>query len=201
MKQTKDDIIDLADLFIRTRGFNAFSYADIAGAMQFRKAAIHHHFPSKSDLGIKIMDNELRNIFDSRIRWARLPGNEQLKKIVETFFRRSRKDQICLTGSLTPEYRTFADEMQEKVREMCKGILEWVTVILEKGRREKNLHFEGTPGDRALIVLSVLLSSLLLSGVLGTEIFDRMVNQMLMDIGAGFRVDDMQEEIPGHLID
>ncbi len=201
MKETRDEIITLADEFIRTRGFNAFSYADIAGIMDVRKPTLHYYFPAKSDLGISVIDKELEGMARLKEETQDLPGDEQLKKLVEVFFNSSRKGRICLTGSLTPDYATLPEPMQYKVQEMCRTILDWMAACLEKGRTEGRLSFPGTAQDRALIVQSGLLSSLLLSRVLGDLIFDRMIGQLLKDMNANFQVTDLKEIIPDHLKD
>ena len=103
MNATRDQIITLADDLIRTRGFNAFSYADIAGRLNVRNAAIHYYFPSKADLGISVVDNELAAMARLKVEGVDLPGDEQLKTLIRTFFSSSRKGRICLTGSLTPD--------------------------------------------------------------------------------------------------
>jgi hypothetical protein len=83
--------------------------------------------------------------------------------------------------------------MQEKVQEMCQAILDWMTSCLEKGRAEGCLHFQGEGRDRALLVMSGLLSSLLLSRVLGLEVFDKMIGQLLKDMKAPFQVNDKED--------
>ncbi|HEX9509684.1 MAG TPA: TetR/AcrR family transcriptional regulator [Puia sp.] len=194
MKATRDQIVDLADEFIRTRGFNAFSYADIAGVLNVRNAAIHYYFPSKRDLGISVIDKEIALMARQQTQWSDLPGDQQLKQLMECFFGNSRKGRICLTGSLTPDYATLPQIMQDKVQEMCRTILDEVTACLEKGRMEGRLFFQGAGKDRALLVMSGLLSSLLLSRVLGTEVFDRMIGQLLKDMQAPFQVAELSTQ-------
>jgi TetR/AcrR family transcriptional regulator, transcriptional repressor for nem operon len=183
MIATRDEIIGLADQLIRSKGFNAFSYSDISAAMDVRNAAIHYHFPSKSALGISVIDEEMARIATNRQEWAHLPGDEQVKRIMQGFFDKSRKNMICLTGSLTSDYETLSPDMQLKVVEMCEAILSWMGNCLEKGREERTLHFHGKAPDRALLLMSTLASSLLLSRILGPDIFDRMMDQILKDLG------------------
>jgi hypothetical protein len=57
-----------------------------------------------------------------------------------------------------------------------------MTQCLEKGRAQQRLHFEGEAYDRALMVLSNLLSSLLFSRVLGGSTFQRMSKQLTKDL-------------------
>jgi TetR/AcrR family transcriptional repressor of nem operon len=51
----KIEILDVAQEAIQKRGYNAFSYADLAEAVGIRKASIHHYFPSKADLGLAVI--------------------------------------------------------------------------------------------------------------------------------------------------
>src|SRR4051812_40413946 len=50
LSTTADDILACARSLIATGGYNGFSYADIAVVVGIRKASIHHHFPSKTEL-------------------------------------------------------------------------------------------------------------------------------------------------------
>ncbi|HVU55470.1 MAG TPA: TetR/AcrR family transcriptional regulator [Puia sp.] len=182
MSDTRENIIDRAEELIRTKGYNAFSYGDIAEVLHVRNAAIHYYFPSKADLGVSVVDREIAKIDSSRGQWGDLPGNLQLRKMVEQFYGSHRKGWICLNGSLTPDYLTLPDPMQKKVKQMCEAILDWMTEALEKGRRDGTLAFEGEAGSRALLVISSLLSSLLLARVLGAPAFNKMLDQLLKDI-------------------
>jgi len=179
---TRENILVLAEDLIRTRGYNAFSYGAIAAVLHIRNAAIHYHFPSKPDLGIRVVDKELEKIAHSRAECFTLPADQQLRKVAETFFASGRKGWICLNGSLTPDYLTLPDPLQKKVDTMCRTILDWMTECLEKGQKDKTLQFEGSAADRAPLVMSTLLSSLLLSRVLGGDTADRMLSRLLKDI-------------------
>jgi TetR/AcrR family transcriptional repressor of nem operon len=184
MQETRQAIIALADRLIREKGYNDFSYKDIAVAMDIRNAAIHYYFPTKSDLGVAVIREEIAKIALCKEQCKGLSGITQLKKLVELFSRYGKEGMICLQGSLTSDYPTLPFLMQEKVKEMSRTILDWATVCLEKARQERDLNFHGSAGDRALLVMSSLLSSLLLSRVLGNEVFRRMTDRFLGDMGA-----------------
>src|SRR5450755_2672344 len=48
---TPSQILDVAERLVQTRGFNGFSYADIAEELGMTKAALHYHFAGKAELG------------------------------------------------------------------------------------------------------------------------------------------------------
>src|SRR6187431_2271070 len=53
---TAEMILDSAETFIQTRGYNGFSYADVASELGVTKAALHYHFATKGDLGIALLE-------------------------------------------------------------------------------------------------------------------------------------------------
>ena len=56
---TKVRLLNEAETLIRTRGYAAFSYADLSERVGIRKASIHHHFPTKAELGGALIDGYL----------------------------------------------------------------------------------------------------------------------------------------------
>ena len=54
--ETAEKILDLAEMLMQTRGYSAFSYQDISDVVGIRKASIHYHFESKTDLGVAVID-------------------------------------------------------------------------------------------------------------------------------------------------
>ena len=49
-EDTRTVILRQAEFLIRTRGYAAFSYADLAQTAGITKASVHYHFPTKEDL-------------------------------------------------------------------------------------------------------------------------------------------------------
>jgi TetR/AcrR family transcriptional repressor of nem operon len=53
---TPQRILDVAEQLVQTRGFNGFSYADIAAAVGLTKATLHYHFATKAELGRRLIE-------------------------------------------------------------------------------------------------------------------------------------------------
>src|ERR1700749_5032156 len=49
--RTAERILDIAERLVQVRGFNNFSYADVASELGITKASLHYHFPGKAELG------------------------------------------------------------------------------------------------------------------------------------------------------
>src|SRR5258706_16229513 len=62
---TAQRILDIAERLVQTRGFNGFSYADIAETMKGTKASLHHHFPPKGDLGKRLIERYESNFLSA----------------------------------------------------------------------------------------------------------------------------------------
>ncbi len=56
---TRSDLLTSAEVLLRTKGYAAFSYADLAEDIGIKKASIHHHFPTKEGLAIAIVESYL----------------------------------------------------------------------------------------------------------------------------------------------
>ena len=182
MQETKDRIIGLADTLIKTKGFNAFSYKDISDPLAIRNAAIHYHFPVKADLGAAVIDQEIAGMEKVMAAWEHLPEDQQLRSLIDSFRQKCQDGKVCLMGSLSPDYDTLPENMQGLLRRFSTTVLDWASQCLEKGRNKGIFHFRGDPYDRALMVVSNLLSSLLLSRVMGATAFDRISTQLLRDL-------------------
>ena len=74
---TRTALLDAAENVVRMRGYDGFSYADLAGAVGIRKASIHHHFPAKQDLATAIVARYAARVvqrLDVVADWLRAAG-------------------------------------------------------------------------------------------------------------------------------
>lgn len=190
---TREEILQLTDGIVRRKGFASFSYADLSIIMDVAKPAIHHHFKHKEDLGMAIIDREIRSLFMSRLKWIKseIDGAGQMKELVRIFYKRCKSNHLCLTGALAVESEQLSTEMYYKLREMCDSIVDTIDIILQKGLQDGSLRFEGTSKERATMVAALLASSLQLSRIMGGNIFEIIIDRMIADLGADFKVADI----------
>ncbi|QQP52679.1 Uncharacterized protein FKW44_004905 [Caligus rogercresseyi] len=52
---TKTALLNSAEWLPVSRGFDGFSFADLAAEVGIRKASVHHHFPTKAALSVALM--------------------------------------------------------------------------------------------------------------------------------------------------
>jgi TetR/AcrR family transcriptional repressor of nem operon len=83
-RTTREQVLDVAERLAQTRGFNGFSYADIAAELGITKASLHYHYPTKTDLGCAIIDRygkQFRAALD-QISTTGRPASQQLDAYV-----------------------------------------------------------------------------------------------------------------------
>ncbi len=56
---TRDDILQSAAQVFRQKGYHGASMADIAEAVSLQKASLYHHFSSKQEILVELLDTAL----------------------------------------------------------------------------------------------------------------------------------------------
>ena len=158
-EDTRDLILDVAQELLQTRGFNAFSYQDIADRVGIRKASIHYHFPGKEELGVALVDRFRR---DGRAWASSLAARGATpKEKLEALFAYYRDTvlptrKICAYGIFSAEYNALPGGMRESIKKFHGAHLRWLTAVLTAGREEGIFHAGGSAEDQALLVASAL---------------------------------------------
>lgn len=184
MSLTREKILDLGEDLIVTKGFNAFSYHDISKKLGVKNAAIHYYFPAKGNLSTSIVKNNILR-FEEMVENFKTKNFSVLNQL-EVFFRLyakyNRESKICLFGSLGPDFNTLSESTQQELQKMKIKIIDWLADILEKGRNEKVLDFNGDANTRALIVLSNMVAGLQFSRINDKTAFKSIYMQILSDL-------------------
>lgn len=169
--QTADEIIDVAEVLIETRGFSAFSYRDIAEALGIRKASIHYHFPSKTDLGIATIER-YRSRFDDVLQSLARDPDKSAMELFECYTGPYRafadtSDRVCLCGALAGELPALPPEMQKCVQRFFNEHQGWLARILRRGRNSGEFTFQTPAAKMARAVFSALQGALLVKRTTG----------------------------------
>jgi TetR/AcrR family transcriptional regulator, transcriptional repressor for nem operon len=169
-KDTKTEILDLAENLLLDRGFNGFSYADISSVLGIKNAAVHYYFPTKSDLGIAVIQRA-KERFTDWTRGERMSGRSAAEKL-EAFFRLYLRfleagQQVCLGGALETDFKTLPAEMQVETQKFASAFLVWMEGVLEEGREKRIFSFPGEAKDQAVLILSSLQGALQMTRAAG----------------------------------
>jgi Transcriptional regulator len=181
MKDTRNEIIAIANDLIRSIGYNAFSYADISKELNIKNAAIHYYFPTKGDLGAEVIRKNLSLFREKTESWKELPYRQQLNNYLTMHDGFIADYRACIVGSLAPAFDTLPENMQHAVQRLVHVIIDWLSDILSKGKETGEFTFDGSPRTKAYIVHSAMLSALLMNKVLRNEVY-RSVQADLLSI-------------------
>lgn len=164
-RSTAQQIVDEARRLIMTRGYNGFSYADIADAIGIRKASIHHHFAGKSDLARAVVE-ESRAIIEAqvgRLAEAEPEAGEQLRAYAG-YWERCIADgsaPFCVAAMLAAELPSLPEDLAASVRGHFAALTGWLTQLLTLGVRQGSVSLAGSPSDEADAFMSAIYGAML----------------------------------------
>jgi len=183
---TAQRILDVAERLVQTRGYNGFSYADIAEALGVTKASLHYHFPSKGDLGKQLIERYERNFLAAlaRIDTQSADARQRLRRYAAIYGDVLKDDRMCLCGMLAAEFGTLPEPMRIDMRHFFDVNERWIAGVLEQGKREKKLKFTGTGVDAARALVGGLEGAMMIARSYGEPArFKAAADRLLADLG------------------
>lgn len=140
---TRTALLDSAERAARQRGFDAFSYADLARDVGIRKASIHHHFPVKADLAFGLIERYAARFAEAlaRIDREHQTGAEKLRAYHQTY-RNALADgtQLCLCVSMSAGRDSFAEPVLSQLNQFHEDSAAWLTQVFEQGRADGSIR-------------------------------------------------------------
>ena len=187
---TRSRILDAAQELIQRVGANAISYQHISDAVGIRKASIHHHFPSKEDL-IEALIRRYTAYFGGIVKGileSDRPAPEKLRRyagLFEATLRQGAHDRACPCAMLGAELATLGSASAGLIREFYRENEKWLTRLLEQGRAERSLSFEGSPQATASLIFALLEGGMLVVRVSGGGKQFRAITEQLIALVGG----------------
>ncbi len=153
------------------RGYSGFSYADIAEAIEIRKASIHHHFPAKTDLVIAVLD-EWREALDADVEALQASGADaiaQLHAYIGHWERCIADDTapFCVAGMLGAELPSLPEEVAQAVKMFFDTLTSWIERVLESGVKDGLIKLGSSARTEAATLVSVVYGAMLAARVQG----------------------------------
>jgi TetR/AcrR family transcriptional repressor of nem operon len=185
---TAERILDVAERLTQTRGFNGFSYADVAERLGVTKASLHYHFPTKADLGEALIARYAARFASAlaAIDASAADAAEELGAYAALYGKVLRAGRMCLCGILAAEHRTLPPRMQEAVRRFFDEQEAWLVAVLERGRVEGTVRFPGSALATARAIVSGLEGAMLVARSYGDpERFHGAVAGLLAPLAGG----------------
>jgi TetR/AcrR family transcriptional regulator, transcriptional repressor for nem operon len=158
-------ILDVAERLVQVRGFNGFSYADVAAELKISKASLHYHFPGKAELGQALIERYASR-FGQALEAIDGDGGDapaKLEAYARIYAEVLGEQRMCLCGMLAAEYDTLPKPMRKAVVGFFDENEAWLTGVLEQGKVDGSLQLTGSPGEAAQAIVSGLEGALLVA--------------------------------------
>ena len=184
-------ILDVAEELAQTRGYNGFSYADVATRLGVTTPSLHYHFPSKADLGCALIDR-YQDIFGAALAAIDQRGGtpaDKLRQYAALYDSVMMNDRMCLCGMLAAEYATLPVAMQKGLKLFFDANERWLTGVLEGGRLAGDFQFTESSNARARVLLGALEGAMLVARSYSDPVRFKVAAQyMLADLDGGNRL-------------
>jgi len=162
---TAERALDISERLVQVRGFNGFSYADIAAELGVTKAALHYHFSGKAELGEALIDRYTSRFVAAldAIDAQPLDAPGKLAAYADIYLGVLRRHRMCLCGMLAAEYQTLPAAMQRAVVHFFDVNEAWLERVLDEGQRAGTLRHRGSARAAAQVVLGTLEGAMLVA--------------------------------------
>ncbi len=184
---TRDKLLDAAQDLVQRVGANAMSYQHLAEAVGIRKASIHYHFPTKTDL-LGTLIERYHKAFMERVSAVRSGGGDggvRLRAYLDLFsatLRDSDGDKLCACGMLGAEVATLGADAAAALHRFYAANHRVLETLLREGVADGSLAVPGDVAATARVVLAALEGGMLVArtGDQPAERFAQVAQQLLL---------------------
>jgi TetR/AcrR family transcriptional repressor of nem operon len=162
---TPGRILDVAERLVQRRGFNGFSYADVAAELKITTASLHYHLRGKAELGRALIDRYTERFASALEEVDARDGGAPLK--LEAFARIYadvlRHRRMCLCGMLAADYETLPKPMRAAVLRFFEQNEAWLVRVLEQGVEDGTLELSRAPAEISQTIVGGLEGAMLIA--------------------------------------
>ncbi|HLY76161.1 MAG TPA: TetR/AcrR family transcriptional regulator [Planctomycetota bacterium] len=184
---TAGKILDIAERLVQTRGYNGFSYADISSELRIRNASVHYHFPSKSDLGRRLVGRYRENFMTALAGLERESPDARRRLLsyvtLWTGVLRNR-DRMCLCGMMAADIAGLPRSVRGEIRRFFDENETWLVRVIRAGQKTGSLKLAGTPEIEARLLTMGLEGAMLVARSYGeVRRFEEIAARLLSGLG------------------
>jgi TetR/AcrR family transcriptional repressor of nem operon len=181
---TANRILDTAQHLIVTRGYNAFSYADIAEVVSISKPSIHFHFATKAELVRQLLVRYREQVKLSLEQLSvQLPDPlAQLRAYAGHWENCIRENTapFCLCAMLASELLSLPPEVAAEVKLYFGDLAAWLTDTLEQGAAQGQLRLPRGAAVEAESFMASAHGAMLSARVYGdADVFARIAGEAI----------------------
>ena len=173
-------ILASAERYVRSGGYTAFSFREIAKEIGIKSASIHYHFPTKADLAAALAQDYTERFLE-KLREIPFsdPLDRQLAQYIDLFRQALCLDKkICLCAALATETDLLPDTVKQAIQYFFQENINWIAARLQE-------HQTDNANQVASHILATLEGAMLLSKALDSiDYFETAVSSLLVNISS-----------------
>jgi TetR/AcrR family transcriptional repressor of nem operon len=187
---TRQKILNAAQGLIQTRSFEGFSFQDIADEVGIRKASLYHHFPSKDDVALAVLERATDWVL---AQMAKTEGQEPSKRLDAYFdtFRiiHGKGERMCPGGSFGAVFGAVSPRVQAALHRFARVHLDLLEGIVREGMECGQFKIgDQRPRDVATQIAASVQGALLVSRITSDpHILDEVVAGVRHNLGYAHR--------------
>lgn len=185
---TRDHLLDAAEALVRSRGYAAFSYADLASAVGISKPSIHHHFPTKEALGVALVAS-YTDRFDgclAAIAEASASAADRLRAYAELYLEGLRDERACLCAMFASDHAAVPDGIRVGVARFMERNRHWLARVVAEGQARGEFAAGLDPRTEAETLYAALVGAMFAARSLGQlEVFETVATRAVERLGTG----------------
>lgn len=182
---TAAGILDVAERLVQVRGFNGFSYADVASELGVTTAALHYHFAGKAELGEALIRRYAAR-FAAALAEIDARGTDAPAKLdayASLYLDVLRDERMCLCGMLAADYQTLPQPMRDAVVRFFDDNEAWLGRVLQQGQAAGTLRVTGSAEEAAQTIVGGLEGAMLVARPYGgTARFEAAASRLLASV-------------------
>ena len=133
MSDTKQRIMDAARPTVQAHGYSGLSFRELAKEIGIKSASIHHHFPSKADLGVALARRYWEDsaaVLEKLLDKSSNPIHA-LRQYPATFRKAlENHNRICLCSFMAAEYDDLPEAVKKEVQTFADVNVAWLSKVL-----------------------------------------------------------------------
>lgn len=141
------------------QGYNHLGIAELLKESDVPKGSFYHHFQSKEDFGVQVVDRYMKEVHAGLDQALGDPAVPPLKRVRDFFEMSEEKYRTegylgCLLGGLGQELSGISDVFRAKVEECFREIERRIGACLEEARGRGELDKSADPKQLARLLIN-----------------------------------------------
>jgi TetR/AcrR family transcriptional repressor of nem operon len=155
----KANLLTHAEALARSRGIDAFSYADLAAATGIRKASVHYHFATKADLTLALIEDYAARVADrlNQIEAQSAAASGALRDFLQLYHEAlGTGDSLCLCVAFSAATDSLPEASVTRVEAFRNDVTAWLNAQFDRARQDGSVRALSDPAQEAAALFALV---------------------------------------------